>query len=153
MPGRQAVLNDMKNKARGAPKSSQVRIDTLLDLYETEQLNSERSLGNAIVARRHPMLFDKKKVEEFYQKATGQFLRKKRLPYNLKMEYTLKVLLFTDVSKSDPDKDRRGEMDLDKESQQKYKKFLTMKYPNHRRFWAGTLNVRQGSAQFFSAVR
>ena len=66
---------------------------------------------------RHPALFGKKKVEEFYQKATGQFLRKKGLPYKLKMEYTMMVLLFTDVSKSDPDKDRQGEMGLDTESQ------------------------------------
>ena len=56
MPGRQAVLNEMKNRARGAPKSSQVRIDTLLDLCKTGQLNNKRSLENAIVALRHPAL-------------------------------------------------------------------------------------------------
>ena len=94
MPGRQAVLNKMKNRARGAPKSSQVRIDTLLDLYKIGQLNNKRSFENAIVALRHPTMFGKKKVEEFYQKATGQFLRKNGLPYKLKMEYTLNVLLF-----------------------------------------------------------
>ena len=69
------------------------------------------------------------------------------------MEYTLRVLCFTDVSKSDPDKARQGEKYLDKESQNKYKKLVTKKYPNHRRFWAGTLNLLQGSAQFFNAVK
>ena len=77
MPGRQAVLNDMKNKARGAPKSSQVRIDTLLDLYKTGQLNNNRSVENAIIALRHPALFGKKKVDVLFQKATGQLLREK----------------------------------------------------------------------------
>ena len=53
MPGRQAVLHDMKNKARGAPKSNQVWIDTLLDMCKTGQLNNKRSLENAIVALRN----------------------------------------------------------------------------------------------------
>jgi len=68
------------------------------------------------------------------------------------MDYTLKVLLLTDVDKKDPDKDIEGEMDLDKQSQNTCKMFLTKKYPNHRRFWSGTLNVRQGSAHFFKNV-
>ena len=76
MPGQQAVLNEIKNKARGAPKSSQVRIDTLLDLYKTGQLNNKRSLENATIALRNPAPFGKKKVEVLYQKATRQFLRK-----------------------------------------------------------------------------
>ena len=57
MPGR----HEMKHKARGAPKSSQVRIDTLLDLYKVGQLNNKRSLENAIVALRRPALFGKKR--------------------------------------------------------------------------------------------
>jgi len=68
MPGRQAVLNDMKNRARGAPKSSQVKIDLLLDLYKTGQLNNKRTLENAIIALRHPALFGPKKVEVLYQR-------------------------------------------------------------------------------------
>ena len=96
------MLNEIKNKARCAPKSSQVRIDALLDLYKTRQLNNTRPLENAIIALRNPALSGKKKVEVLYQKATGPFLRKKGLPYKLQMEYTLKVLLFTNVSKSDP---------------------------------------------------
>ena len=63
----------------------------------------------------------------------------------------MKVLLFTDVEKKDPDKDLQNE--LDEDSRSKYKKYLTKMYPNHRRFWAGTLNVAQGSAQFFNAVK
>ena len=74
----------MKHRARAAPKSSQVRIDTLLDLYKTGQLNNNKTLENAIVALRHPALFGKKKVEEYYQKATGQFLRKKGWPHKPK---------------------------------------------------------------------
>ena len=70
-------------------------------------------------------MFGKKKVEEFYQKATGQFLRKKTWPHKLKMDYTLKVLLCTDVDKKDPDRDMEGDMDLNKESQKTHKKFLT----------------------------
>ena len=88
------MLNEMKHKARGAPKSSQGMINALLDLYRTGQLNNKRSLENAIIALRHPALFGKKKVDVLYQKATGQILRKKGLPYKLKMEYTLKVLFF-----------------------------------------------------------
>ena len=125
----------------------------MLDLYKTRQLNNKRSLENAIIALRNPALFGKKKVEVSYQKATGQFLRKKGLPYKLEMESTLTVLLSTDGDKKNPDKDPEGEMDLDKEIQNKYKKYLSKKYPNHRRLWAGTLNVLQGSAQFFNAVK
>ena len=126
----------------------------MLDLYKTGQLNNKRSLENAIIALRNPALFGKKKVEVLYQTATGQFLRKKAWPHKLKMEYTLKVLLFTDVDKKkDPDKEEEGTMDLDEASQNKYKKYVSKKYPNHRRFWAGTKNVQQGSAQFFNAVK
>ena len=71
------MLNEMKNKARGAPKSSQVRIDTLLDLCKIGQRNNKRTLENAIIALRHPALFGPKKVEVLSPKATGQFLRKK----------------------------------------------------------------------------
>ena len=56
------------------------------------------------------------------------------------MDYTLEVLLFTDVDKKDPDKGAEG-TNLDEESQKKYKKYLSKKYTNHRRFRAGTLNV------------
>ena len=118
---RQTVINEMRRMERSAPKSSQVRIDTLLDLYKTGQLNNKRSLENAIVALRHPALFGKKKVEEFYQKATGQFLRKKGLPYKLKMDYTLKVLLFTDVEGKDPVKDAEATNELDEEIKEKHK--------------------------------
>ena len=40
---RQSVTNEMKRKARGAPKSNQVKIDTLLDLYKTGQMNNKRT--------------------------------------------------------------------------------------------------------------
>ena len=69
------------------------------------------------------------------------------------MEYTLKVMLFTDVDKKNPDKDTEAEHNLDEESKNKYKKYLSKKYPNPRRFWAGTLNVSHVRAQFFNAVR
>ena len=35
------------------------------------------------------------------------------MPHELKMEYTLKVLLVTDVDKKNPDKDSEGKMDLE----------------------------------------
>jgi hypothetical protein len=43
------------------------------------------------------------------------------MPYKLEMNYTLKVLLFTDVDMRDPDKDPEGKMDLDEASQNKSK--------------------------------
>ena len=82
-------------------------------------------------------MFGPKKVEVLHQRATGQLLRKMGLPYKLKMDYTLKVLLFTDVDKKDPDKDMEAENNLDEEGKRKYKKRLSKKYPKHRRFWAG----------------
>ena len=86
---RQTVINEMKRKARGAPKSNQVKIDTLLDLYKTGQLNNKKTLENAILALTYPGLFSKKQAEVLYHKATGQFTKEKRaLPYKNKMEYT-----------------------------------------------------------------
>ena len=83
------MINEMKRKARGAPKSNQVKIDTLLDLYHIGQLNNKRTLENAIIALTYPGLFQAKAL---YHKATGQFIKKKAFPYKLEMEYTLKVL-------------------------------------------------------------
>ena len=62
MPGRQTVLNEKKNKARGAPKSNQAKIDALLDLYQIGQLNNKSTLENAIIALTYPRLFCKKKA-------------------------------------------------------------------------------------------
>ena len=72
-----------------------------------------------MIALRHPASFGPKKAKALYQKATGEFLGKKGLPHKLKMDYTLKVLLFTDVDKKDPDTDLQGTMNLDEESQKK----------------------------------
>ena len=68
------------------------------------------------------------------------------------MDYTLKVLLFTDVDKKGPDTGE-GTNELDEDTRTKYKKYLSKKYPNHGRFWAGTLDVSQGSAPFFNPVK
>ena len=89
----------------------------MLDMYKTGQLNDKRSLKNAIVALSNPTMFGKKKVEEYYMKATGQFTKKKGLPQKLKVEYTLKVLLFTDIDKKNPDME--GTNELDEETRKK----------------------------------
>ena len=139
---RQSVINEMKCKARGAPKNSQAKIDTLLDLYQTGQLNNKDSLENAIIALTCPVLFGKKKAEVLYHKATSEFVKQKTLIRKIKMNFTLKVRLFTDVDRGDPDKDLQGKNELDEDNRKKYRKYLSKKYPNHRRFWAGALNVR-----------
>ena len=86
---RQTVITEMKCKARGAPKSKQVKIDTLLDLCQIGQLNNDKTLENAIVALTYPGLFNKKQAEVLYHKATGQFVKKKALASKIEMNYTL----------------------------------------------------------------
>ena len=51
---RQAVINEIKRKARVAPKNNQAKIDTLLDLCQTGQLNNTKTLENAIIALTYP---------------------------------------------------------------------------------------------------
>ena len=113
---RQSVINDMKRKARGAPNNNQAKIDTLLDLYQTGQLNNKRTLDNAIIAMTYPALFGQKKAEVVYHKAAGLFIEQKALMHKIKMECTLKVLLFTDVDKKYPGKDAQGTNEIDEET-------------------------------------
>ena len=77
----------------------------------------------------YPSLFGKKKAEELYLTATGQYLKQKTLKHKIHMDYTLKVLLFTDVDKKD-DNTGEGTSELDEETR-----------------------ISQGSADFFSAVK
>ena len=73
----------------------------------------------------------------------------KKLVAKLKMNYTLRVLLFTD-SKTEA---TRMVDTLTEEQQKTYKKYLTRKYPKHRQFWAGRLDVSMGSDEFFAGVK
>ena len=47
--------------------------------------------------------------------------KQKTLAHKIKMDYTLTVLLFTDVDKGDADKDAQGTNELDEDSRKKYK--------------------------------
>ena len=80
------MINDMKHKARGAPKDNQAGIDIAPDLYQTGQLNNRRTLDNAIIALTYPALFGKQKTEAVYHKAAGQFIKQKALTRKIKME-------------------------------------------------------------------
>ena len=42
---------------------------------------------------------------------------------------------------------------LNEEQQKTYKKYITKKYPKHRLFWAGRLDVTMGSNEFFEGVK
>ena len=70
----------------------------------------------------------------------------KSLATKLNLKYTLRVLLFTSAEKNN---EALGvDTELDAEKQKQYKKYFTKKYPNHRLFWAGRLDVSKGSRNF-----
>ena len=54
-------------------------------------------MENAINALTNPGLFGKKNTEVAYDKAIGEYIKQKTLQHKIKMDYTLKVLLFTHV--------------------------------------------------------
>ena len=95
--------------------------------YQNRTLNNKQTLENAINSLTNPGLFGKKNVEVAYLKATGEFIKQKTLRHKIKMDYTLKVLLFINVGRKDPDKGAEGTNTLDEESQNKYKRHLWKK--------------------------
>ena len=109
---RASVIREMERKAHGAP----------------DYIHDKRTLVNAVVGLSYPSPFGKKKAEELYLKATGEYLKQKTLKHKIQMDYTLKVLLFTDVDKKDEDTGE-GTNELDEETRKKHKRYLTKKYP------------------------
>ena len=90
----------------------------------------------------------KRQVIEYYSKAMGVKIER-NLVARLKINYTLRVLLFTS-SASEP----TGVVNaLNEEQQKTYKKYITKKCPKHRLFWAGRLEVTMGSNEFFEGVK
>ena len=131
-----------------APKANRPKMENIVQKYTDGAVNNFKTLQNAMIALAHPAMYGPKKVMEYYNKAMGMQIQKK-LVAKLKMNYTLRVLLFTGSS-AEP---TRMVNTLTEEQQKTYKKYLTRKYPKHRLFWAGRLDVSMGSDEFFAGVK
>jgi len=97
-------------------------MENIVQKYTEGAVNNFKTLQNAMIALAHPAMYGPKKVMEYYNKAMGMQIQKK-LVAKLKMNYTLRVLLFTDC-KSEP---TRMVDTLTEEQQKTYRKFLTRK--------------------------
>ena len=123
-------------------------MENVLQNYREGIVNNFRTVENAILALSHPNMFGPRKVIEYYNKAMGVQIGR-NLVAKLKINYTLRVLLFTS-SASEP----TGVVNaLNEEQQKTYKKYITKKYPKHRLYWAGRLEVTMGSNEFFEGVK
>ena len=71
------MIRGLTRKARSALEYNHEKIQHVLHLYETRQLKNTWTLENAVVGLSYPSLFGKKKAEELYLKATGEYLKQK----------------------------------------------------------------------------
>ena len=141
-------LNKLKGFLTGAPKANIAKMENVLQNYREGVVNNFRTVENAMIALSHPNMFEPRKVVEYYNKAMGVQIER-NLVAKLKVNYTLRVLLFTS-SASEP----TGVVNaLNEEQQNTYKKYITKKYHKHRLFWAGRLEVTMGSNEFFEGVK
>jgi len=141
-------LNKLRVFFEGAPKANIAKMANVLQNYREGVVNNFRTAENAIIALSHPTMFGPRKVVEYYNKAMGVQIERK-LVAKLKVDYTLRVLLFTSSARAPT-----GVVNaLNEEQQKTYKKYITKKYPKHRLFWAGRLEVTMGSNEFFEGVK
>ena len=106
----------------GAAKANKPKMENIVQKYTDGTVNNFKTLQNAMIALAHPAMYGPKKVMEYYNKAMGMQIQKK-LVAKLKMNYTLRVLLFTG-SLAEP---TRMVNTLNEEQQKTYKKYLTRK--------------------------
>ena len=106
-------LNRLRGFLQGAPKPNIAKMENVLQNYREGIVNNSRTDENAILALSHPNMFGPKKVIEYDNKAMGVKI-KRNLVAKLKVNYTLRVLLFTS-SASEP----RGVVNALNEEQQK----------------------------------
>ena len=93
-------LNRLKGFLQGAPKLNIAKMENVLQNYREGIVNNFRTVENAMLALSHPNMFGPKKVIEYYNKAMGVKIER-NLVAKLKVNYTLRVLLFTS-SASEP---------------------------------------------------
>ena len=149
MPAKSKNVQHLKGLMKIAREPNKDKIRHVIFLYEKGNIKNYKTAENAVAASAFPSASTPKKVSELYQKAIGVKTPARAIA-KLKLNYTLKMLLFTDVGKGSKDNEKN---ELTEEERKKYKKFLTKKYPNHRLFWAGHLDVSMGSDNFFAEVQ
>ena len=101
-----------------------------------------------MIALRHPSMFGPRKVLQLYQKTMGIKIEKPMLA-KIKQNFTIIVLLFTNADKAA----KPAENELSEAQQKTYKKYITKKYPKHRLFWAGRLDVSMGAEEYFASIK
>ena len=145
----------MKTMSKYAHKPNRDMIKEGIDGYEKCEIKNFKTALNAAVALALPMANTPQKVTEFYQKAMGKTTLKRKQYTRQKQDYTLKILLFTHTNKRKPgDEEEDAKRNkLGEADKNKYRKYLTKKYPNHQLFRAGYLNVSMGSDNFFDEVK
>ena len=137
---RLANVKRLKVHFLGAPRENRLKMDMILKRYADGEVNNYKTVENAMIALSHPGLFGPRKVLQLFQKTMGIKIERPMLA-KLKQHLTLRVLLFTNA----PTVIGPAENQLTEAQQKTYKKYITKKYPKHRLFWAGRLDVAMGS--------
>ena len=145
---RLANIKRLKVHFLGAPRENRQKMNMILQRYADGEVNNWKTVENAMIALSHPSMFGPRKVLQLYQKTMGIKIEKPMLA-KLKQNFTLRVLLFTNA----PTVMGPAENHLTEAQQKTYKKYITKKYPKHRLFWAGRLDVAMGSEEYFASIK
>ena len=164
MPAKSKNVKHLNDVLKIAHKPNKDKIRHVIFTYEKGNINNFKTALNAVVALAVPSA-STPKVSELYQQAMSWYPCNS--DYKAEAELHLKILLFTHVpqgKRKGTAKDRKelseeekqkeeANNKLDKGDKKKFARYLTKKYPDHRRFWAGYLDVSMGSDNFFPDVK
>ena len=132
----------------GAPRANRTKMDMILKRYADGEVNNFKTVENAMIALSHPSMFGPPQGSTTVSKKMGIKIEKPMLA-KLKQNFTLRVLLFTNAATAA----KPAENELTEAQQETYKKYITKKYPKHRLFWAGRLDVSMGAEEYFASIK
>ena len=105
MPGKTKNLKHLNHLLKIAHQPNKHKIMEVIDRYKAGDINNYRTAENAVAALAFPSASTPKRVTDLYQKAMGAVVPAS-LHKKLQQNYTLKMLLFTDVGKGSKDNEK-----------------------------------------------